>query len=192
MGAEGTPVVSSTGLRFQLNMLSVVNHRGGNEVYYLKNKMNGGVVCRFLDHLMVGRSKPIFLLWDSHPAHKLEEVAEKIRSYEGKLRVHRLRGDSPGLNPTEGVWREVKSHRFGRAGVFNCANEKSKRLGALRLLARRSDKIRNLFHIIKIAPKNILEAQKLRFMWYYKRVAFYVFVCCGQRTKACGGSTNAI
>jgi transposase len=111
-----------------------------------KSKVNGQVVCRFLDRLMVGRSKPVFLIWDSHPAHKSGEVAEKVRGYQGKLRVYWLPGYSPELNPSEGVWREVKSHRVGRAGVFSLADMKSKAMSALLRLARRPDKIRSLFH----------------------------------------------
>ena len=146
-GLKGqTPVVSSTGARYRLNMLSVVNRRGGMRFMIEKSKVNGQVVCRFLDRLMVGRSKPVFLIWDSHPAHKSGEVAKKIRSYEGKLRLYWLPGYSPELNPSEGVWREVKSHRVGRAGVFSLADMKSKAMGALRHLARRPDKIRSLFH----------------------------------------------
>ena len=146
-GRKGqTPVVSSTGARYRLNMLSVVNRRGRMRFMIEKSKVNGEVVCRFMERLMVGRSKPVFLIWDSHPAHKSGEVAEKVRSYQGKLRVYRLPGYSPELNPSEGVWREVKSHRLGRAGVFTFADMKSKALGALRHLAHRPDKIRSLFH----------------------------------------------
>jgi transposase len=146
-GRKGqTPVVSSTGARYRLNMLSVVNRRGRMRFMIEKSKVNGEVVCRFLDRLMAGRSKPVFLIWDSHPAHKSGAVAEKVRGYEGKLHVYWLPGYSPELNPKEGVWREVKSHRLGRAGVFTFADMKSKALGALRHLAHRPDKIRSLFH----------------------------------------------
>ena len=62
------------------------------------------------------------------------------------MRVYFLPGDSPELNPSEGVWREVKSHRLGRAGVFSLVDMESKAMGALGHLARRPDKIRNLFH----------------------------------------------
>ena len=110
-----------------------------------KSRVNAEVMCRFLDRLMVGSSKPVFLIWDGHPTHKSRKVAEKVRSYEGKLRVYLLPGYSPELNPDEGVWREVKSHRLGRAGVFTFADMKSKALGALRHLAHRPDKIRSLF-----------------------------------------------
>jgi transposase len=145
-GLKGkTPVIRSTGARHRLNMLSVVNRRGRMRFMIEKGGVNGEVMCRFLDRLMFGSSKPVFLIWDGHPTHKSREVAEKVRSYKGRLRVYLLPGYSPELNPGEGVWREVKSHRLGRAGVFTFAEMKSKVLGALRHLARRPDKIRSLF-----------------------------------------------
>jgi transposase len=145
-GRKGqTPVVRTTGTRYRLNMLSVVNRRGRMRFMIEKSRLNGEVICRFLDRLMVGSSKPIFLIWDGHPNHKSTKVAGKVRSYKGKLRLYLLPGYSPELNPGEGVWREVKSHRLGRVGVFAFADMKSKALGALRHLARRPDKIRSFF-----------------------------------------------
>jgi transposase len=146
-GRKGqTPVVKSTGTRYRLNMISAVNRRGRMRFMIEKKGLNAGVICRFLDRLMVGSSKTIFLIWDGHPIHKSREVAKKVQSYEGKLRVYLLPGYSPELNPDEGVWREVKSHRMGRASVFTLTDMKSKALGALRHLARRPDKIRSFFH----------------------------------------------
>jgi transposase len=154
-GLKGkTPVVRSTGARHRLNMLSVVNRRGRMRFMIEKGGVNGKVMCRFLDRLMVGSSKPVFLIWDGHPTHKSSEVVEKIRSYKGRLRVYQLPGYSPELNPGEGVWREVKSHRLGRAGVFTFADMKSKALSALCHLAHRPDKIRSLFR----TPKTLYAA----------------------------------
>ena len=145
-GRKGqTPVVRSTGARYRLNMLSAVNRRGRMRFMLEERGLNADVVCRFLERLMAGSSKPVFLIWDGHPMHKSRKVAETVRRYEGKLRVYLLPGYSPELNPDEGVWREVKAHRLGRAGIFTFADMKSKALGALRHLARRPDKIRSLF-----------------------------------------------
>jgi transposase len=145
-GRKGqTPVVQSTGARYRLNMISAVNRRGRMRFMLEERGLNADVVCRFLDRLMAGSSKPVFLIWDGHPMHKSRKVAETVRRYKGKLRVYVLPGYSPELNPDEGVWREVKAHRLGRAGIFTFADMKSKALGALRHLARRPDKIRSLF-----------------------------------------------
>jgi len=146
-GRKGqTPVVRSTGARYRLNMLSAVNRRGRMRFMLEERGLNADVVCRFLDRLMAGSSKPVFLIWDGHPMHKSRKVAETVRRYKEKLRVYVLPGYSPELNPDEHVWRDVKSHRLGRAGIFTFADMKSKALGALRHLARRPDKIRSFFH----------------------------------------------
>ena len=145
-GRKGqTPVVRSTGARYRLNLLSAVNRRGRMRFMIEKSRLNAEVVCRFLDRLMFGSTRPVFLVWDGHPMHKSGKVADKVQGFKGKLRLYLLPSYSPELNPGEGVWREVKSHRLGRAGIFTFADMKSKALGALRHLAHRPDKIRRFF-----------------------------------------------
>jgi len=146
-GPKGqTPVVRSTGARYRLNLLSAVNRRGKMRFMIEKGGLNAGVICRFLECLMFGTRRAIFLILDGHPMHKSREVAAKVQSFKGRLRLYLLPPYSPDLNPDEGVWREVKSHYLGRAGVFSFADMKSKTLGAMRHLMRRPDKIRALFH----------------------------------------------
>ena len=129
-GLKGkTPVVRSTGARYRLNMISAVNRRGRMRFMIEKKGLNADVICRFLDRLMAGSETPVFLIWDGHPVHKSNKVTEKVRSYKGKLRLYLLPSYSPKLNPGEGVWREAKSHRLGRAGIFSFAEMKSKALG---------------------------------------------------------------
>jgi len=146
-GLKGkTPVVRSTGARYRLNMISAVNRRGRMRFMIEKKGLNADVLYRFLDRLMAGSKTPVFLIWDGHPVHKSNKVTEKVRSYKGKLRLYLLPSYSPELNPGEGVWREVKSHRLGRAGIFSFAEMKSKALGALRCLLNRPEIIRSFFH----------------------------------------------
>jgi transposase len=127
-------------------MISAVNRRGRMRFMIEKKGLNADVICRFLDRLIAGSETPVFLVWDGHPVHKSNKVTEKVRSYKGKLRLYLLPSYSPKLNPGEGVWREAKSHRLGRAGIFSFAEMKSKALGALRCLLNRPEIIRTFFH----------------------------------------------
>ena len=146
-GMKGrTPVVRTTGTRYRLNLLSAVNRLGNMRFMIEKGKLKAEVVCRFLDRLMEGSLQPIFLVLDGHPMHKSRKLAAKVRSYKGRLRLYRLPPYSPELNPSEEVWREVKSHRVGRAGVFSFANMKLEAQSAMHHLAHRPDKIRAFFH----------------------------------------------
>lgn len=142
---EQTPVVRTTGARYRLNVISAVNRRGRMRFMVERKGLNADVVCRFLDRLMVGSKRPVFLVWDGHPVHKSRRVADKVESYEGRLRLYLLPPYSPELNPGEGVWREVKSYRLGRAGIFSFAEMKSMALGAFRSLLKRPDIIRGFF-----------------------------------------------
>jgi len=146
-GMKGrTPVVRTTGTRYRLNLLSAVNRLGNMRFMIEKGKLKAEVVCRFLDRLMEGSLQPIFLVLDGHPMHKSRKLAAKVRSYKGRLRLYRLPPYSPELNPSEEVWREVKSHRVGRAGVFSFANMKLEAQSAMHHLAHRPDKIQAFFH----------------------------------------------
>jgi transposase len=146
-GVKGrTPVVRTTGARYRLNLLSAVNRRGDMRFMIEKTKLNAEIVCRFLERLMQGSPQAIFLILDGHPMHKSGKVAAKVRSYEGRLRLYLLPPYSPELNPSEEVWREVKSHRVGRAGVFSFADMKLEARSAMHHLAHRPDKIRAFFH----------------------------------------------
>lgn len=146
-GVKGrTPVVRTTGARYRLNLLSAVNRRGDMRFMIEKTKLNAEIVCRFLERLIEGSPQPIFLILDGHPMHKSGKVAAKVRSYEGRLRLYLLPPYSPELNPSEEVWRELKSHRVGRAGVFSFADMKLEARSAMHHLAHRPDKIRAFFH----------------------------------------------
>ena len=140
-----TPVVRTTGARYRLNMLSAVNRRGKMRFMIEAKGLNADVMCSFLDRLMAGQKRRVFLILDGHPIHKSARLARKVSGFDGRLKLFLLPPYSPELNPDEGVWREVKGHRLGRAGIFSFADLKSKALGALRHLARRPDKVRALF-----------------------------------------------
>jgi len=146
-GLKGqTPVVRTTGARYRLNLLSAVNRRGKMRFMIEKSKLNAEVVCRFLDRLMEGSARSIFLILDGHPIHKSGVVSAKVQSYKGRLHLYLLPPYSPELNPSEEIWREVKSHRVGRAGVFSFADMKLEARSALHHLVHRPDKIRAFFH----------------------------------------------
>jgi transposase len=145
-GIKGrTPVVETTGARYRLNMLSAVNKRGKMRFMIEAKKMNGIIFSRFLNRLMYGTSKKIYLILDGHAMHKSKIVKKKVESYRGRLELFYLPPYSPELNPDEGVWREVKVNKVGRSGIKNFKDMKDKALSALRHLSKRQDKIRSLF-----------------------------------------------
>ncbi len=70
---------------------------------------------QFLERLLQGRRRPVFLIVDGHPAHRSKPVKAYVEGLAGRLRLFFLPPYSPGLNLDEPVWNEVKNDAVGRS-----------------------------------------------------------------------------
>jgi transposase len=145
-GVRGqTPVVPATGQRFALNMLSAVSARGQLRFMIGKGRVTGPAYVEFLRRLIHHAPRPVFLILDSHPAHKSRVVQEYVASTQGKLRLFYLPPYSPELNPDEQVWNHVKTHHVGRAVLAGAEHLKTFVLAHLRRLQKSPWMIRMFF-----------------------------------------------
>ena len=112
----------------------------------VKGTIQSEQVCDFLRRLMHNAKNPVFLIWDGHPTHRSRKVKKFIESFDGQLEVFFLPSYSPGLNPTEQVWNNVKCHGVGRRVVFGPDQLKSAVIGQLRKLQKLSKIIRSFFN----------------------------------------------
>jgi len=85
-----TPVVTTTGARFGVNMISAISPRGLLRFMVVGGRVNADVMCEFIDRLMKGAVRPLFLILDGHPTHKAKKLRTHIESYHGRLRVFYL------------------------------------------------------------------------------------------------------
>jgi len=109
-----TPVVRTTGKRYRLNMLSAISAKGGLNFMVCTGTVAAPQFCEFLDRLMHGRRRKIFLIVDGHSMHKAKAVQAHIARFEGRLELFFLPPYSPELNPDELVWNHVKTHTVGK------------------------------------------------------------------------------
>lgn len=103
-----TPVVTATGKRFSINMLSAISTTGEMEFMLNEGSVNSAVFLCFLRQLMLNRTRPVILVVDGHPIHHAKVVKEYVASTEGRLELAFLPPYSPHLNPDEQVWKNVK------------------------------------------------------------------------------------
>jgi len=108
-----TPVVDATGKRFGCNMISAISNRGQLWFMVFKQRLDGGVFVSFLGRLLRAVEKrKLFLIVDSHPAHKASRVtrwlAEKPTERGERLELLFLPGYSPELNPDECLNQDTK------------------------------------------------------------------------------------
>jgi transposase len=140
-----TPIVSSTGARFSLNMISAVSPRGQMRFMITKTRATAKVFIEFLKRLMVNAPGPVFLIVDGHPTHKAKCVRRFIESQQGKLKLFLLPPYSPELNPDEYVWNDLKNNCIGRKVLVSKAQLRKQVLSHLRKLQKMPALIMSFF-----------------------------------------------
>ena len=58
------------------------------------------------------RRQYVILIWDGLPAHKSRKMTEYLQSQQEWLRVERLPGYAPDLNPVESLWGNIKGEEL--------------------------------------------------------------------------------
>jgi transposase len=141
-----TPIVSSTGARYGMSLISAITARGHMR-FMIKEKggVNADVFIEFLKRLMVGAKTKIFLIVDRGPAHIAKKTQAFVASMGGRLKLFHFPPYSPETNPDELVWKHLKSDTVGRAAIVSRADFRKKVKSSLLCLQRNRDKIRAFF-----------------------------------------------
>jgi len=110
-GLKGqTPIVTTSGQRQSLNVISAVNARGEFWAVTYTGKLNAESFMVFLQNFVESQPGKIFLVVDGHPAHKANAVKHYIKSLKGRLELYFLPPYAPDLNPDEFVWSYMKNN----------------------------------------------------------------------------------
>jgi len=141
-----TPVVSTTGARFGLNLISAVSAQGEFRFMVTKGRVGAQVFIDFLDRLIYNAKRPIFLIVDGHPSHKAKMVNRFLDEHKGKLRLFFLPPYSPELNPDERVWNDLKNNRIGRKVIMSPEELKREVVNELRSIQKSTDRVRGYFN----------------------------------------------
>jgi transposase len=140
-----TPVVSSTGARFGLNLVSAVSAQGEFRFMTVKGRVGAAKFIDFLKRLIHNAERMIFLIVDGHPAHRAKMVARFVESVKDRLQLFFLPPYSPELNPDERVWNDLKNNAVGRKFI-NSPKELNKAvISHLRLVQKSPDRVRAYF-----------------------------------------------
>jgi transposase len=142
-GKKGeTPIVEATGARHRLSLISAITSKGHMR-FMIKEKggVNADVFIEFLKRLVVGATRPIFLIVDRGPAHIARKTKAFVETLGGKLKLFFLPPYSPDRNPDELVWKHLKADTVGRMVTTSKADFKEKVISSMRSLQKRPDKI---------------------------------------------------
>ena len=146
-GVRGqTPVVSTTGARFGMNLISAVNRQGQMRFMVTKGRVGARTFVEFLRRLLKDAKRPVFVIVDGHPAHRARLVKQYVESSNGRLRLFNLPGYSPELNPDEWVWNDLKNNGIGRKSLSAKPQLHKAVLSHMRHLQKSPALIRSFFH----------------------------------------------
>jgi transposase len=140
-----TPVVTATGQRVGINMISAITPSGQVRFQLVEGNFTAAKFIEFCKRLLNDATAPVFLIVDGHPAHRAKAVKDYVASTDGRLRLFFLPSYSPELNPDEWVWKNVKNDRVAKQVPMNKAELKSLALGALRRLQKLPNIVRGFF-----------------------------------------------
>ena len=140
-----TPVVTGTGKRESIGMVSAISMRGSMHWMVFVGMMNSELFIEYLKRLLHDIKGKIFLIVDRAGYHTSKETREWVEARKDRIELFFLPSYSPDLNPDEWVWKNVKNDHIARVvpkggdHLFGIAER------ALRILRATPGKIRSFF-----------------------------------------------
>ena len=141
-----TPVVSSTGARFGLNLISAVSAQGEFRFMTVKGRIGAVQFIDFIKRLIHGIHRTVFLIVDGHPAHKAKMVTKFIETVKDRFQLFLLPPYSPELNPDERVWNDLKNNAIGKQAITTPQQLKSAVISHLRFIQKTPDRVRSYYN----------------------------------------------
>jgi transposase len=140
-----TPVVRATGQRFGCNMISAITNRGEMSFMVFEGTFRNATFIEFMKRMLKQATRKIYLIVDGHPVHRSVAVKQFVAENAKRLRLIRLPGYCPELNPDELLNQDVKTNALGKSRPTS----KAEMIGTVRRHLHRRQKephvIRNLF-----------------------------------------------
>jgi transposase len=110
LGKKGeTPIVEATGARHGISLIFAITSKGHMR-FMIKEKggVNADVFIEFSKRLLVGATRPIYLIVDRGPAHRAKKTKAFVETLGGRLNLFFLPPYSSDRNPDELVWESCE------------------------------------------------------------------------------------
>jgi transposase len=140
-----TPIVRATGQRFGCNMISAITNRGHLAFMVFHGKFDGALFVGFMQRLLKQVSAKVYLIVDGHPVHRSRIAKQFVAAQADRLRLIRLPGYCPELNPDELLNQDVKTNALGKSRPTHRAEMIATVRSHLHRRQKQPQVIRNLF-----------------------------------------------
>jgi transposase len=141
-----TPVITGTGKRFRVNMISAVSNAGMLRFRLFTGSFTGAVFIEFLRRLLRDcDGRKVHLIVDGHPVHRAKAVSAWVGRHGDRIELHFLPGYSPELNPVELLNHDVKANAAGRRRPRSASELRAELHGYLRRRQRNPEVLIRFF-----------------------------------------------
>lgn len=140
-----TPVVEIKAKRFSVNMVSAINNQGLLRFMIYESSMNARVLIKFMRRLIKDAGRKVFLILDNLKVHHAILVKEWLERHQDKIEVFYLPSYSPELNPDEYLNCDLKTGLRSSSPARSQKDLKGKILGHMRMLQKKSGRIKKYF-----------------------------------------------
>jgi transposase len=140
-----TPVVRATGQRFGCNMISAITNKGALAFMVFTGKFQAPVFVEFMRRLLKQVKGKVYLIVDGHPVHRARQAKQFVEDNAKRLRLIRLPGYCPELNPDELLNQDVKTNGLGKSRPRDKADLMATVRSHLYRRQKQPQVVRNLF-----------------------------------------------
>ena len=146
-----TPIVSTSGQRQQINVISAVTSSGAFWFSTYTGMLNAQRFIGFLRAFLRGRRRKVFLVIDGHPAHKAKVVREFLEARKDRIEIVMLPPYAPDLNPDEFVWNHLKKQGVSKKPLKRNESLRLRVQDDMKAIKRRPALIRSFFRAPSVA-----------------------------------------
>jgi len=140
-----TPVVEATAQYQNISMVSAITNKGKVQWMFVEGSVNAERFSEFLERLVTGADRKIFLVLDNLRVHHSEPVKEWVKEHKKEIELFFLPAYSPDLNPDEHLNADVKQGVGSKAPVRTKENLKKAAENHMEMLKSFPDRITRYF-----------------------------------------------
>jgi transposase len=107
-----TPTSPVSADRARLNVLSTVTSAGERHFQVYAGMMTAALFVAFLERLVAGAARKVFLIVDPLPAHVAAAVQDWVWGHDDRIELFTLPVKTPELNPVEYLNNDVKTNIY--------------------------------------------------------------------------------
>lgn len=140
-----TPIITATGQRFSLNMISAISNKGHLQ-FMIIDRFNGEVFLDFLKRMIKYSREKIFFVTDGHPAHKTKMVKGWLEENKKRIEIFFIPPYSPELNAQEYLNQDVKTNVIGKKRPINKGQMRENVEGFMNGRKKNKTQVQKYFH----------------------------------------------